>query len=145
MVSVCLPSDAVSQRLLSYLGFSYLGRGISLHGYSSKVQPSLLTLDVGSLLLAATPVLGPGVAPLSCARAPWFCLTLLINLGNSHTVLWLGLCDFIAKFNLWSGTKILKVTQHILNLPSSLVRNLTFLFLNSLRVVLPKLHRIMKW
>ena len=29
MVSVCLPSDALLQHLLSYLGFSYLGRGIS--------------------------------------------------------------------------------------------------------------------
>ena len=36
VVSVCLPSDALSQCLLSYWGFSYLGRGVSLHGYSSK-------------------------------------------------------------------------------------------------------------
>ena len=27
--SVCLPSDALSQRLPSYLGFSYLGRGVA--------------------------------------------------------------------------------------------------------------------
>ena len=27
MVSVCLPSDALSQHLPSYLGFSYLGHG----------------------------------------------------------------------------------------------------------------------
>ena len=27
-VSVCLPSDALSQHLPSYLGFSYLGRGV---------------------------------------------------------------------------------------------------------------------
>ena len=71
MVSVCLLSDALSQYLLSYLGFSYLGRGVSLHGCSSKVQPLLLTLNVGYLLLAATPDLGRGVAPLggSCAAA----------------------------------------------------------------------------
>ena len=31
MVSVCLPSDALWQHLPSYLGFSYLGSGISLH------------------------------------------------------------------------------------------------------------------
>ena len=31
MVSVCLPSDALLQHLLSYLGFSYLGRGVSPH------------------------------------------------------------------------------------------------------------------
>ena len=45
VVSVCLPSDALSQRLPSYLGFSYLGRGVSLHGCSSKVQPLLLILQ----------------------------------------------------------------------------------------------------
>ena len=41
MVSVCLPSDALLQHLPSYLGFSYLGRGVSLDGYSSKAQPGL--------------------------------------------------------------------------------------------------------
>ena len=34
MVSVCLPSDALLQHLLSYLSFSYLGCGVSLHGCS---------------------------------------------------------------------------------------------------------------
>ena len=53
MVSVCLPSDALPQHLPSYLGFSYLGHGISLHGCSSKVQLLLLTLDEGYLLTAA--------------------------------------------------------------------------------------------
>ena len=64
MVSVCLPSDALLQHLLSYLGFSYLGHGISLHGCSSKVQPLLLTLDEGYLLPAAPSDLERGVAPL---------------------------------------------------------------------------------
>ena len=45
MVSVCLPSVALSQHLPSYLGFSYLGRGVSLHSCSSKAQLLLLTLD----------------------------------------------------------------------------------------------------
>ena len=45
IVSVCLPSDALLQHLLSYLGFSYLGHGVSLHSFSSKVQLLLLTLD----------------------------------------------------------------------------------------------------
>ena len=45
MVSVCLPSDALSQHLPSYLGSSYLGHGVSLHSSSSKVQPLHLTLD----------------------------------------------------------------------------------------------------
>ena len=65
MVSVCLPSDALSQHLPSYLGFSYLGRGISLHGRSSKAQLLLLTLDEGYLLTAAPLDLERGVDPLS--------------------------------------------------------------------------------
>ena len=62
MVSVCLPSDAFLQHLLSYLGFSYLGRGVSLHGCSSKVQLLLLTLDEGYLLTATPPDLERGEA-----------------------------------------------------------------------------------
>ena len=65
MVSVCLPSDALSQHLPSYLVFSYLGRGVSLHGYYSKAQPLLLTLDEGYLLTATPPDLERRVAPLS--------------------------------------------------------------------------------
>ena len=64
MVSVCLPSDALLQHLQSYFGFSYLGRGVSLHGCSSKVQPLLLTLDEGYLLTTALPDLQCGIAPL---------------------------------------------------------------------------------
>ena len=65
MVSVCLPSDALLQNLPSYLGFSYLGHGVSLHGCSTETQPLLLTLDEGYLLPATPPDLGRGVAPLS--------------------------------------------------------------------------------
>ena len=65
MVLICLPSDALLQHLPSYLGFSYLRRGVSLHGCSSKAQPLLLTLDEGYLLTAALPDLERGVAPLS--------------------------------------------------------------------------------
>ena len=65
MVPVCLPSDALLQHLPSYLGFSYLGYGVSLHGCSSKAQLLLLTLDEGYLLTAVPPDLECGVAPLS--------------------------------------------------------------------------------
>ena len=64
MVSECLPSDALLQHLPSYLGFSYLGHGVSLHGCSSKAQPLLLTLDEGYLLTATVPDLQHGIAPL---------------------------------------------------------------------------------
>ena len=64
MVSVCLPSDALSQHPLSYLGFSYLGHGVSLPGCSSKAQLLLLTLDKGYLLTADSPDLEHGVALL---------------------------------------------------------------------------------
>ena len=49
MVSVCLPSDALLQHLPSYLGFSYLG-----HGVSSWL------LQQGT---ATAPYLGQGVSP----------------------------------------------------------------------------------
>ena len=61
---MCLPSDALLQHLPSYLGISYLRRGISLHGCSSKAQPLLLILDEGYLLTAALPDLQRGIAPL---------------------------------------------------------------------------------
>ena len=64
MVSVCLPSDALSQHLLSYLGFSYLEHGVSFHSCSSKVQPLLLTLDEGYLLTTTPSDLEHGVDPL---------------------------------------------------------------------------------
>ena len=64
MVLVCVPSDALLQHLPSYLGFSYLGRGVSLHGCSCKAHPLLLALDEGYLLKASPPDLECGVAPL---------------------------------------------------------------------------------
>ena len=63
MVSVCLPSDALLQHLPSYLGFSYLGRGVSLHGCSSKAQQLLLTLEEG-YLTTAVPDLQCGISLL---------------------------------------------------------------------------------
>ena len=61
---MCLPSDALLQHLPSYLGFSYLGRGVSLRGCSCKAQPLLLTLDEVYLLTAPVPDLQRGIAPL---------------------------------------------------------------------------------
>ena len=56
--------SALLQHLPSYLGFSYLGRGLSLRGCSSKVQALLLTLTEEYLLTAALPDLQRGIAPL---------------------------------------------------------------------------------
>ena len=64
MVSVFLPSDALLQHLPSYLGFSYLGCGVSFHSCSSKAQPLLLTFNEGYLLTAAPSDLEQGIAPL---------------------------------------------------------------------------------
>ena len=66
---MCLPSDALLQHLPSYLGFSYLGCGVSLRGYSSKAQPLFLTLDEGYLLTAAIPDLQLGKAVLHNCKA----------------------------------------------------------------------------
>ena len=70
---MCLPSDALLQHLPSYLGFSYLERGVSLHGCSSKAQPLLLTLDEGYLLTTTLPDLQRGIAPLGppAPAQPW--------------------------------------------------------------------------
>ena len=61
---MCLPLDAFLQQLPSYLGFSYLGRGVSLQVCSSKAQPLLLTLEKGYLLTTAIPDLQRRIAPL---------------------------------------------------------------------------------
>ena len=53
------------QQLPSYLGFSYLGHGISLHGCFSKVHLLPLTLDEGHLLTAAPPDLSALLYPRS--------------------------------------------------------------------------------
>ena len=82
MVLVCLPSDALSQHPPSYLGFSYLGCGVSLHGCSSKALPLLLTLEEGYLLMAAPPDLEHGVAPLS-PPAPRSSRSLLLGRGEA--------------------------------------------------------------
>ena len=79
MVSVCLASDALLQYLLSYLGFSYLERGVSLHCCSSKAQPLLLTLEEGYLLTSAPSDLERGIAPLGPPE-PYFYLFQIIEL-----------------------------------------------------------------
>ena len=91
MVSVCLPSDALLQQLPSYLGFSYLGRGVSLHGCSNKAQRLLLTLEDGYLLTAAIPDLQRGIAPLG-SPAPelaWLLGMLLPATGPGLGHVWL--------------------------------------------------------
>ena len=67
---MCLPSDALLKHLPSYLGFSYLGHGVSLHGCSSKAQPLLLTLDEGYVLMATLLDLQRGIAPLGPPAPP---------------------------------------------------------------------------
>ena len=64
IVSVCLPSDPLLQYLPSYLGFSYLGHGVSLHDCSSKAQPLHRTLDEEYLLTTILTDLQRGIAPL---------------------------------------------------------------------------------
>ena len=75
---------ALLQHLPSYLGFSYLECGVSLHGCSSKAQLLLLTLDevappdlehgvapLGPPAPVQLPLLGRGVAPLKLSSALW--------------------------------------------------------------------------
>ena len=80
------------QHLPSYLGFSYLAGGLSLHGWSSKAQLLLLTLDEGYLLTAAPPDLERGIAPLGppAPMQPLFFGRGLAPLGH-RPVLWRGI------------------------------------------------------
>ena len=49
MVSVCLPSGALLQHLPSYLGFSYLGHGVSLQGNGKSLPYSCLENSMNSM------------------------------------------------------------------------------------------------
>ena len=91
MVSGFLPSDDLLQHLPSYLGFSYLEHGVSLHGCSSKAQLLLLTLDEGYLLIAALPDLQGGIAPLGppVPAQPLLLRLLLLATGPSLGREWL--------------------------------------------------------
>ena len=109
MVSVCLPSDTLLQYLPSYLGFSYLGRGVSLHGCSSKAQPLLLTLDEGYLLTAAPPILECGIAPLG-PQAPM--QPPLLGCGVAPP----GLCPWP---QMWSSSSRLLLCCRILELSAA--------------------------
>ena len=84
MVSVCLPSDALLQHLPSYLGFSYLGCGVSLHSCSSRAQPQLFILDEGCLLTATVPDLQRGIAPLGPLRLRSECASKFGKLSSGH-------------------------------------------------------------
>ena len=61
--------SALLQHIPSYLGFSYLGRGVSLQSCSIKLQLLLLTLDEGYLLTAAPPDLEHGSSGRSAPAA----------------------------------------------------------------------------
>ena len=100
MVSVCLLSDALSQHVLSYLGFSYLGCGVSLHGCSSKEQPLLLNLDevtppdpecevapLGPPAPTQPLLLGRGVAPVSLGTFKYNKYSLIGEFYISHQLL----------------------------------------------------------
>ena len=98
MVSVFLPSDALLQHLPSYLGFSYLGHGVSLHGFSSKAQLLLLTLDEGYLLTATPPDLECGIAPLG-PPAPVQPLLLISGTGKKN--IYFCFIDYAKALTVW--------------------------------------------
>ena len=116
-----LPSDALSQHLQSKLGFSYLGRGVSLHSCSSKAQLLLLTLDEGYLLTTTPPDLGCGVAPLgrSCGIQEILFVDKIpssqsYGFSSSHARMWhctikkAQRCRFDA-FELWWWRRLLRI------------------------------------
>ena len=110
MVSVYLPSDALLKYLLSYLGFSYLGCGVPLHGCSSKAQPLLLTLHKGYLLTAALPDLQRGISALLTMPKP---LTVWITI-NWKILKEMGIPDHLTHLlrNLYAGQEVTVRTGH---------------------------------
>ena len=92
MVSVHLPSDALSQHLPSYLGFSYLGRRVSLHSCSSKAQLLLLTLDEGCLFMATPPALEVNQGKLEVVKQEMARVN--INLLGISELKWTGMGEF---------------------------------------------------
>ena len=109
MVSVCLPADAFLQHLPSYLSFSYLEHGVSLHGCASKAQPLLVTLDEGYPLTATLPELQRAIAPLgppAPAQPPFLGLLLGLLLlaatpGLRHGVAPLGRSCAVTAWHSW--------------------------------------------
>ena len=77
MASVCLPSDALLQHLPSYLGFSYLGRGVSPHRTPSDLELGVAPL--GPPVPTQPPLIGRGVPPKSVSSNQ---LTVI------HSILW---------------------------------------------------------
>ena len=104
MVSVCLPSDALLQHLPSYLGFSYLGCGVSLHGYSSKAQPLFLTfLTINArVFLFSTP-------------SPAFIVCTLFDDGHSYWCEVVSHCSFDVYFfnNEWCWASFHVLVSHL--------------------------------
>ena len=128
---MCLPSDALLQHLPSYLGFSDLGRRVSLHGCSSKAQPLLLTLDKGYLLTASLPDLQGGIALLG-PPAPAQPRLLGLGVGPPGRRLWprawgRGIApDYAEAFDcvdhnkLWKILKEMGIPDHLICLLGSL-------------------------
>ena len=112
-----LPFDALLQHLPSYLGFFYLGCGVSLHGCSSKVQPLLLTLDEGYLLTAAFPDMFSSVA-LRNDTLKNFLDTHLYTFSKcnesffSHTFAHLLDCTSFVEFTELAGIQVKALDRH---------------------------------
>ena len=94
LVSVCLPSDAPLQNLPSYLSYSYLGRGVSLHGCSSKVQPLLFNLE------ERVEVVKQAMARVN------------INILGISVLKWTGMGEFNSEWHL-SACLSLRVSQNV--------------------------------
>ena len=141
MVSVCLPSDALLQHLPSYLDFSYLGRGVSLHSCSCKAQPLLLTLDEGYLLTAALPDLQHGIASLG-PPAP----TQPLLLG--HIAVFLYVCGFALDTLMICSMELMKYFWKIifiLYLSFCKGLNTIFFLLNALNLLSVVVFTLTSW
>ena len=81
MVSVCLPSDALSQHLPSYLGFSYLGRGDFSHEIKRRLLLGRKVLtDLDSILKSRDITLPTKVCLVKALVFPVVCMDVKVGL-----------------------------------------------------------------
>ena len=84
MISQCLLADALSQRLPSYMGLSYLGREVSLHSYCSKAQSTTWKAQIKASVQFSHSVVSVPCDPMDCSTPGFPVHHQLLKLTQTH-------------------------------------------------------------
>ena len=84
MISQCLLADALSQHLPSYMGFSYLGREVSLHSYCSKAQSTTWKAQIKASVQFSHSVVSVPCDPMDCSTPGFPVHHQLPELAETH-------------------------------------------------------------